>query len=105
MRRLAGQGHGIIYVTHRLQEIPHVADTVTVLRDGKLIGTITTAAATPAQIARMMIGADWQPTEWGTRAKLGDVKLSVRHLSRAGWLDDVSFDLHGGEVLGIAGLP
>ena len=65
VRRLAEQGHAIIYVTHRLQEIPHVADSVTVLRDGRHIGTITAAEATPAVIANMMIGADWQRTEWG----------------------------------------
>lgn len=104
VRRLAQQGHGIIYVTHRLQEIPHVADTVTVLRDGKVTGTIPVADATPRRIAQMMIGADWQPSEWGTQSTPGEVKLAVRHLNREGWLNDVSFDLHAGEVLGIAGL-
>ncbi len=104
VRRLAQQGHAIIYVTHRLQEIPHVADNVTVLRDGKLIGTITTAEATPARIAQMMIGADWQRTVWGESGKPGEVKLAVRHLSRKGLLDDISFEVRGGEVLGIAGL-
>ena len=104
VRRLAEQGHAIIYVTHRLQEIPHVADNVTVLRDGKLIGTITAAEATPARIANMMIGSDWQRTEWGEGGQLGEVKLAVRNLNRAGLLHDVSFEVRGGEVLGIAGL-
>ena len=104
VRRLAEQGHAIIYVTHRLQEIPHVADSVTVLRDGKDMGTITAAAATPAVIANMMIGADWQRTEWGTGGQPGEVKLAVRNLNRKGLLHDVSFEVRGGEVLGIAGL-
>ena len=104
VRRLAEQGHAIIYVTHRLQEIPRVADTVTVLRDGKHIGTITAAEATPARIANMMIGADWQRTAWGESGQPGEVKLEVRNLSRKGLLHNVSFQLHGGEVLGIAGL-
>lgn len=105
VRRLAEQGHAIIYVTHRLQEIPYVADNVTVLRDGKQIGTITAAEATPARIANMMIGADWQRTEWGKSTQdVGEVKLSVRNLNRKGVLHDISFDLKGGEVLGIAGL-
>jgi ribose transport system ATP-binding protein len=104
VRRLAEQGHAIIYVTHRLQEIPRVADTVTVLRDGKHIGTITAAEATPARIANMMIGSDWQRTEWGESGQPGEVKLEVRNVSRKGLLHDVSFQLHGGEVLGIAGL-
>jgi ribose transport system ATP-binding protein len=104
VRRLAKQGHAIIYVTHRLQEIPHVADSVTVLRDGKHIGTISAAEATPARIANMMIGADWQRTDWGAGGEVGEVKLSVRNLSRDGLLRDVSFDLRAGEVLGVAGL-
>ncbi|HEX9014561.1 MAG TPA: sugar ABC transporter ATP-binding protein, partial [Chloroflexota bacterium] len=104
VRRLAAQGHAIIYVTHRLQEVPRVADTVTVLRDGKNMGTIPVAQATPARIANMMIGADWQRTNWGAGGEVGEVKLSVRNLNRAGVLHDISFDLRAGEVLGIAGL-
>ncbi len=104
VRRLAEQGHAIIYVTHRLQEIPRVADSVTVLRDGKQIGTIPVAEATPASIAHMMIGTDWQRTNWGEGGEVGDVKLSVRHLHRRGMLNDISFDIRAGEVLGIAGL-
>jgi len=104
VRRLAEQGHAIIYVTHRLQEIPNVADTVTVLRDGRQIGTITAGEATPAVIANMMIGADWRRTEWGAGGQPGEVKLAVRNLNREGLLHDVSFEVRGGEVLGIAGL-
>ncbi|MBC8446865.1 MAG: sugar ABC transporter ATP-binding protein [Chloroflexi bacterium] len=104
VRRLGAQGRAIIYVTHRLQEIPHVADSVTVLRDGQHIGTISVGEATPARIANMMIGADWQRMERGESGQVGEVKLSVRHLSRKGVLHDVSFDLRAGEVLGIAGL-
>ena len=104
VRRLAEQGHAIIYVTHRLQEIPHVADSVTVLRDGRKIGTITAAEATPAVIANMMIGSDWRRTVWGGANEVGEVKLAVRNLNRQGLLHDVSFEVRGGEVLGIAGL-
>ena len=104
VRRLAEQGHAIIYVTHRLQEIPHVADSVTVLRDGRHIGTITAAEATPAVIANMMIGADWRRTEWGETKEAGEVKLAVKGLNRQDLLHDISFEVRGGEVLGIAGL-
>jgi len=104
VRRLAAQGRAIIYVTHRLQEVPYVADSVTVLRDGMNIGTIPVAEATPARIANMMIGADWQRTEWGKHAEMGNVVLSVRNLVQRGVLRDISFDLRAGEVLGIAGL-
>lgn len=104
VRRLAEQGRAIIYVTHRLQEIPHVADSVTVLRDGRSMGTITVQQATPEQIARMMIGADWKRTLWQHDAKIGEVKLAVRNLNRRGLLHDISFEVKAGEVLGIAGL-
>ncbi len=101
VRKLAEQGQAIIYVTHRLQEIPHVADNVTVLRDGRLIGTITAEQATPARIAQMMIGSDWQRTNRGGQAEVGEVKLAVKNLSRDGVLKDVSFEVRGGEVLGL----
>ncbi|MBE2240312.1 MAG: sugar ABC transporter ATP-binding protein [Caldilineaceae bacterium] len=104
VRRLAAQGRAVIYVTHRLQEIPRVADSVTVLRDGRHIGTIPVAEATPEQITTMMIGADWQRTQWRRDAEVGEVKLAVKHLNRAGKLHDISFEVRGGEVLGIAGL-
>ncbi len=105
VRRLAAQGRAIIYVTHRLQEIPHVADSVTVLRDGRQIGTISVEQATPEQIALMMIGSDWESNlVRGTAAEVGEVKLAVRHLRREGLLHDISFDVRAGEVLGIAGL-
>jgi ribose transport system ATP-binding protein len=104
VRRLAVQGRAIVYVTHRLQEIPYVADSVTVLRDGRNIGTIPVVEATPARIANMMIGAEWQRTEWGKSAEIGDVVLSVRNLAQRGVLHGISFDLRAGEVLGIAGL-
>lgn len=104
VRKLAEQGQAIIYVTHRLQEIPRVADNVTVLRDGQLIGTITGQEATPGRIAQMMIGSDWQRTKRGGRMQVGEIKLAVKNLSRDGVLKDVSFDVRGGEVLGLAGL-
>lgn len=104
VRQLALQGMAIIYVTHRLQEIPRVADSVTVLRDGRNIGTITVDQATPERIANMMIGVDWQRSQQQRASQLGEVKLAVRDLNRHGILHNVSFELRAGEVLGIAGL-
>ena len=104
VRSLAAQGRAIIYVTHRLQEVPRLADSVTVVRDGRVIGTIPVAESTPDRIANMMIGADWQKSYWERTGRIGEVKLSVRRLNRAGVLHDISFELYEGEVLGIAGL-
>jgi ribose transport system ATP-binding protein len=105
VRRLAGQGRAIIYVTHRLQEIPRVADSVTVLRDGRDMGTISVEEATPERIAHMMIGTDWESgLERRSAPEAGEARLSVRHLYRQGLLYDITFDVHAGEVVGIAGL-
>lgn len=104
VRRLAEQGMAVIYVTHRLQEIPQVADSVTVLRDGKKIDTISVEQATPERIANMMIGSDWERTQWHHETQIGAVKLSVRDLNRQGILHNISFEVRAGEVLGIAGL-
>jgi len=104
VRRLAEQGRAIIYVTHRLQEIPRVADTVTVLRDGKRIGTITVEEATPERIANMMIGTDWVRATAQCRRECGETRLSVCRLNREGLMHDISMDLRAGEILGLAGL-
>jgi ribose transport system ATP-binding protein len=105
VRQLAGHGMAIVYVSHRLQEVPRVADSLTVLRDGKLVGTIPIAESSPERIARMMIGGEWdQVLVEREDVRSPEVRLSVRHASRKGYLHDISFDLHAGEVLGIAGL-
>lgn len=104
VRRLIKQDRAVIYVTHRLQEIPHVADSVTVLRDGLNVGTIHVDEATPERISHMMIGFDWQRTERERKNHVGEAKLSVSGLNRQNELHDISFDVRGGEVLGIAGL-
>ncbi|MCJ7658078.1 MAG: sugar ABC transporter ATP-binding protein [Anaerolineales bacterium] len=106
VRNLAANGVSIIYVSHRLQEIPRVADSLTVLRDGELIGTIPVSEASPERIANMMIGSALTKTHVETvhSDEEKNVRLSVRNLSRSKYLYDVSFDLYEGEVLGIAGL-
>lgn len=103
VRRLRDQGVTIIYISHRLQELYQIADTVTVLRDGKLVGNLDIENATTEQIVDMMFGevvTSGRPyTEPGS-----DPVLSVEGLHRSKWFQDVSFVLHRGEVLGIAGM-
>lgn len=106
VRRLAGQGVAVIYVSHRMQEIPKVADTMTILRDGLEIATIDARTASVDTVASLISGQDqaaphgFPPRDATQRA----AALSVRGLSLDGVFDDVSFDVHEGEVLGIAGL-
>ncbi len=71
VRTLSGLGTAIIYVTHRLHEVPMIAHKVTVLRDGKLIGTIPVEEATPAKITELMIGHDWKGISFERQKKGG----------------------------------
>lgn len=100
---LAKSGVAIVYISHRLREVQQIADIVTVLRDGRTVGSVE--AKNIDRVVRLMLGeelsrADVRPPE---TAKDG-VVLSVRHLSRNGLLSDISFDLYEGEILGLAGL-
>jgi len=104
VRALRDQGVIVIYITHKLQELPQIADTVTVLRDGKWVGTVRMDEAEHKDIISMMFGsvkAKDRPKDIQVR---DDVIMEVKELSRAGWYEDVSFELHRGEVLGIAGM-
>jgi ribose transport system ATP-binding protein len=105
VREVRRGGTSVLYVSHRMDEIFELADCVTVLRGGRLIGTRDVADLTPEGLATMMVGEDVDISARPEPA-LGDraALLEVRDL-RAGVLRGVSFDLHEGEVLGIAGLP
>ena len=100
---LKAKGVAIVYVSHKMDEIFRLCDRVTVLRDGKTIGTRVTAATDRAELIRMMVGRDLESAERSGGAQSGAVVLSARHLTTRK-LKDVSFELHRGEVLGIAGL-
>jgi ABC-type sugar transport system ATPase subunit len=104
VRRLAERGVAVIYVSHRLQELPRVADSLTVFRDGRQVGTVPMSEASPERIVQMMIGAEWKRSSATPRGSTGAVRLSVRNAVRSRFIRDISFDLHEGEVLGIAGL-
>ena len=104
VRTLSSLGTAIIYVTHRLHEVPKIAHSVTVLRDGKLIDTIPVDEATPQRITELMIGFDWEGMSFARNATPGETVLSVRNLSTQAKLHDISLDLHEGEVVGLAGL-
>jgi len=105
IRALRAQGVSVIYISHRLEEVFAIADRVAVLRDGSLVGCKPVADLTPEQVIRMMVGRELsQVYEKGDEASAGDVVLAVEHLSREGAIQDVTFRLHAGEILGVAGL-
>ncbi|AQP48104.1 hypothetical protein BW730_11990 [Tessaracoccus aquimaris] len=108
LRRLAGQGVAIIYVSHRMREIPAVADTLTVLRDGEEVATRNVVDVTTEEVARMIAGTEGLAAEERARREPRDpsstVVLEVEDLRIPGILDGVDLALREGEVLGIAGL-
>ncbi len=105
LRQLKAQGITIVYVSHRLEEVFGIADSITALRDGRYVGSAPRAEATPERVVHMMVGREISnlfPKQTSPRSR--EPLLSVRHLTARGLFDDVSFDLHGGEVLGLVGL-
>ena len=104
IRDLKAQRRGVLYITHRLDELFEIADQVTVLRDGRYIGTDRPANLTRQALIRMMVGRELARIYPRERASPGAAVLSVRSLTLRPHFQDVSFDLHAGEILGIAGL-
>jgi ribose transport system ATP-binding protein len=104
LKSLSKRGVVLLYITHRLQELREIADTITALRNGSLIGTIDTSDATPARIVQMMFGETVQRERPAELAVPTEPFLEVRSLSRSGAFHDVTFSLKKGEILGIAGL-
>lgn len=109
LRRLKAEGHTIILITHKLNEVKEISDRLTVLRDGRTVGERMTAETTREQIAQMMVGREVFLDVEKQEAKLGPVLLKVRGLSarnRRGVLAlrEATFDVHEGEILGIAGV-
>jgi ribose transport system ATP-binding protein len=104
LRKLAARGVVVLYITHRLQELREIADTVTVLRDGRHVGGLTAAEASPQAVVGMMFGEVVERRRPADLAPGREPLLEVRNLGRGGKFRGVTFTLHRGEVLGIAGM-
>ena len=105
IRDLRDKGHGIIYISHRLDELPEISDRITVMRDGQYVGTRETKEVSKDNIISMMVGRTIyeKPKSHSTVEKNAPVVLKVEHLM-GGNTKDVSFELRKGEILGFAGL-
>jgi ribose transport system ATP-binding protein len=101
IERLKKKGRGIIYISHRMDEIKKIARKVSVLKDGKLVDTVDNTVPTN-DIIRMMVGRDVEAGSEESHAQK-DVKLEVKNLTGKGFYN-ISFQLHRGEILGFAGL-
>jgi inositol transport system ATP-binding protein len=104
IRDLREQGIGIVYITHKMNELFEIADEFSVFRDGKFIGTHASSDVTRDDIIRMMVGREITQMFPKEEVPIGDVVLSVKNLALNGVFRDVSFDVRAGEILGIAGL-
>lgn len=107
IRKLREQGRSVIYISHRLEEVFEIADTVTVLRDGKLVGTKTISELEYNDIVRMMVGREIQnmyvrPAE--TEKRADKALLEVKDFTKQGVFKNINFSLYGGEILGFSGL-
>ncbi|MEY5098482.1 MAG: hypothetical protein RJA36_1201 [Pseudomonadota bacterium] len=104
IRHLREQGKGIIYITHKMNELFEIADEFSVFRDGRYIATCAASDVTRDDIIRMMVGREITQMFPKETVPIGEVVLSVRNLTLEGVFHDVSFDIRAGEILGLAGL-
>ncbi|MCA1442975.1 sugar ABC transporter ATP-binding protein [Ensifer sp. IC4062] len=104
IRDLRSQGIGIVYITHKMNELFEIADEFSVFRDGKYIGTHASSNVTRDDIIRMMVGREITQMFPKEEVPIGDVVLSVKDLTLDGVFREVSFDVRAGEILGVAGL-
>jgi rhamnose transport system ATP-binding protein len=101
---LREQGVAVLFISHRMEEVFEIAERVTILRDGQWISTTPRAELTPSMAIRDMVGRTVVEIFQRNRHEPGELRLSVRNLSRQDVFYDISFELHAGEVLGFAGL-
>ena len=104
IERLKKQNVAVIYISHKMEEIFRICDSITVMRDGQWIGSDAASSFDNKKLIRMMVGREMGNIYPKETVPIGDVVLDVQHLSYADKVKDVSFQLHRGEVLGIAGL-
>ena len=107
IRKLRAEGIGIVYISHRMEEVMNLSDRITVLRDGGYVGDVPRAEATHDKIVQMMVGRDlsgaYFPERTGTRG--GEPVLEVSNLIVPGTGEGVTFNALKGEILGFAGAP
>src|ERR1041385_8309880 len=109
LRRMREQGKTVIIITHKLSEVLAISDEVTVMRDGKVVGRVQTKDTNAAELARLMVGREVLLRVEKPEPKLGEPELIVSNLSvtdiaGAKRVDDVSFEVRSGEIVGIAGV-
>ena len=103
-RSMRDRGCGVVYISHRLEEVGMLADRVTVMRDGRCVDTLAAEDAPTSRLVQLMVGHSVERAARHPGCAAGAKLLSVDRLSRKGTFEDVSFDICEGEVVGLAGL-
>ncbi len=103
IRGLQEDDVGVVFISHHLEEVTEIGDRVTVLRDGEYVDRVP-ASTDHSEFVRLMVGRDIEDQFPRRKPELGDVLLEVKNLSQKRVLEDISFELHAGEVVGIAGI-
>ena len=103
-RSLRDEGRGLIFISHRFDEVFALCDTVTVMRDGAYIATMPIAETTPSDLVRQMVGRDVTDLFPKQEAAIGEPLLEVEGLTSPGIFHDISFTVRAGEIVGLAGL-
>jgi len=104
IRQLQKRDVGIVYVSHRLDEVPHIGQRVTVLRDGKKMGTLNVRESEEGMLIKMMVGRELKDQFPKETVKIGNEILRIENLSSGGKLNDIHLSLREGEILAISGL-
>ncbi|GFI08678.1 MAG: sugar ABC transporter ATP-binding protein [Lachnospiraceae bacterium] len=95
---------GIIYISHRMEEVFELSDRISVLRDGQFIGCVNTKEASREELINMMVGRELEGGYPRNTAEKGDVVLELKNFTRKGVFENVNLSVHAGEILGMAGL-
>jgi len=104
IQKLKQESALILYISHRLEEVYQVADRITVLKDGELIGTVSPREADQNRLIRMMVGRDLGEFFPKRQPRPGEEALRVQDFSREGWFDKISLSVRHGEIVGLFGL-
>ena len=104
IRTLREQGHGIVYISHRLEELQHIVDRITILRDGQFIASMDYKDTTQAEIITCMVGRNITEKFPRVASAVGDVVLEVKNLNAGRMVRDINLSLRAGEIVGVAGL-
>jgi inositol transport system ATP-binding protein len=104
IRDLRSHGIGIVYITHKMNELFEISDEFSVFRDGRYIGTHAASDVTRDDIIKMMVGREITQMFPKEEVAIGEVALSVKNLTLKGVFENVSFDVRAGEIMGVAGL-